>query len=737
MLKCFRVPLSTIAVVALTLSAVTGLGVVPASAAMVMPAVEDVVGDMIYSADSSAVGAGATVTSYLGPEGAVVIPATVTLDSVTYAVKKIGYEAFRNRGLTALTIPSSVTTIDNGAFALNQLTTVTIPSSVTQLGEFAFFDNALTSVTLPSALTAINVYAFGYNELTSVSIPSTVTTIGARAFNSNKLTSVTIPSSVTSLGEAVFQNNLLASVSIPSSLTTIAVSAFAHNNLTSVTIPETVTEIGVYAFEDNLLTSVKIPDAVVSVGGASFADNQLTSVRIGNSVADLGNSAFIRNELTSVTIPASVTYMDRATFVDNPLVSVFMRGAAPTIAPAAVDGSFGEGTNLTVYYPAASSAGYASPWSGYSTAVAELFETESTPAIVGTAQVGQTLTAHAGTWSQSPTLSYAWTHAGSGPVLGTAATYVPTGTDVSRSLTVTVTATAVGYQPRSLTSVATTAVASATFAVKPTPTIFGTKQVGQILSVDAGAWPVDAVLSYAWKRVGSSATVGTTARYAPVGADVGKKLTVSVTATLSGFTSASKTSAPTTAVVAGTLSLAPVPTVSGTKTSGKTLTAVTGTWTSGVAFTYAWKRSGSTATIGTSARYTLTAADIGKKLTVTVKGTRSGFTSLSKTSVATATVVGASFVSAPVPTITGFPATGSTLVAVVGPWSPSDGVTFSYVWKRASTPTGTKTAITGATGRNYDVATADLGKYLTVTVTATKTGYVSTSKTSVNMLVAP
>ena len=107
-----------------------------------------------------------------------------------------------------------------------------------------------------------------------------------------------------------------------------------------------------------------------------------------------------------------------------------------------------------------------------------------------------------------------------------------------------------------------------------------------------------------------------------------------------------------------------------------------------------------------------------------------GTTTATTPGAVTAAVLGLAFTTAPPPTITGTKISGSTLTAVTGTWSPSSGVTFTYVWKRASTSAGTKTTITGATSKTYRLVTADKGKYLTVTVVASKTGYASTSQTS-------
>ena len=122
---------------------------------------------------------------------------------------KLGDYAFRGcSGLTSLTLPSGVTSIDEGAFSgCSGLTSLTIPSSVTSIGDYAFSGcSGLTSLTLPSSVTSIGEYAFyGCSGLTSLTIPSGVTSIGWGTFyGCSGLTSLTIPSSVTKIGRFAF-----------------------------------------------------------------------------------------------------------------------------------------------------------------------------------------------------------------------------------------------------------------------------------------------------------------------------------------------------------------------------------------------------------------------------------------------------------------------------------------------------------------------------------------------------
>ena len=90
---------------------------------------------------------------------------------------------------------------------------LTIPQGVPSFSVAFKGCHGLTSVTIPNSVTKIDDYAFvGCKELTTVIIPNSVTSIGKEAFKSCNLTSVTIPNSVTNIGEEAFNNNDLSTV---------------------------------------------------------------------------------------------------------------------------------------------------------------------------------------------------------------------------------------------------------------------------------------------------------------------------------------------------------------------------------------------------------------------------------------------------------------------------------------------------------------------------------------------
>lgn len=87
------------------------------------------------------------------------------------------------------------------------------------------------------------------------------------------------------------------------------------------------------------------------------------------------------------------------------------------------------------------------------------------------------------------------------------------------------------------------------------------------------------------------------------------------------------------------LTSTPTPKISGTAKVGKTLKAKAGTWKpSGVKLSYQWYRGSSKISGATKSSYKLTSKDKGKKIKVTVTGSKSGYLSVGKTSKSTGTV---------------------------------------------------------------------------------------------------
>ena len=245
----------------------------------------------------------------------------LTSITIPNGVTTIGESAFANcSGLTSVTIPDSVTSIGNNAFCCTGLTSVTISNSVISIGYNAFSGcTGLTSITIPDSMTSIESNAFsGCTGLTAIEIPDSVTTIGSHAFSGcTGLTSVTLPSSLTALSGFDYCTGLTA-IEILDSVTSIGNSAFSGcTGLTAIEIPDSVTTIGGYAFRGCTgLTAIDIPNSVTSIGWNAFEGcTGLTAIEIPDSVTTIGGYAFRGcTGLSSVTIPNSVTEIQWYTF---------------------------------------------------------------------------------------------------------------------------------------------------------------------------------------------------------------------------------------------------------------------------------------------------------------------------------------------------------------------------------------------------------------------------------------
>lgn len=215
----------------------------------------------------------------MGTSSNVIIPKEVSYKGRKYAVTAIGSGLFYKTSLTAVTIPSSVTSIGKWAFEkCENLTSITLPNTITTIGEEAFAECLhLTSITLPNSLTAIsNRMFYKCSSLTTITIPNTVTSIGEWAFaKCENLTAITLPPSVSSIGEEAFSGCVyLSSITLPNTLTSIGKRAF-HNclNINSLTIPSSVVSIGDEAFSECVsMTSVLIPNSVTEIGHEIFAN---------------------------------------------------------------------------------------------------------------------------------------------------------------------------------------------------------------------------------------------------------------------------------------------------------------------------------------------------------------------------------------------------------------------------------------------------------------------------------
>lgn len=131
-------------------------------------------------------------------------------------------------------IPSGVEIISPYCFNMVSISSITIPNTVTRIEDNGFYVSNSKTITFEenSNLTYIGKYSFQHSSITSFTIPNTVTTIEDGAFYyCNKLTSITIPSLITELKESTF--GMCSKLSTITCLATTA-PTFANNTFSNL-----------------------------------------------------------------------------------------------------------------------------------------------------------------------------------------------------------------------------------------------------------------------------------------------------------------------------------------------------------------------------------------------------------------------------------------------------------------------------------------------------------------------
>ena len=123
-------------------------------------------------------------------------------------IKKIPVDCFDTCGLLSITIPSSVTEIEDGAFhSTFYLERVNLNEGLESIGNRSFENsNSIKELKFPSTLKSIGEKSFyETSSLVKLELNDGLETIGENAFRGcRSLKSVTIPASVTSIGEKAF-----------------------------------------------------------------------------------------------------------------------------------------------------------------------------------------------------------------------------------------------------------------------------------------------------------------------------------------------------------------------------------------------------------------------------------------------------------------------------------------------------------------------------------------------------
>ena len=174
--------------------------------------------------------------------------------------------------------------------------------------------------------------------------------------------------------------------------------------------------------------------------------------------------------------------------------------------------------------------------SGHSTmSVSGKFAGMKAPGISGTVKVGAKVTASPGAWPvTAPAYTYQWLANGKPISRATSSSYTVPASLVGQKLSVTVTAHKSGYSNAVATSAAYT-IAKGTFTLPVKPKLSGTPQVGKTLAVTKGTWSPAPVIHVQWYANGKPVARATATSLKLSAALKGTTVSVTVTASQTGY----------------------------------------------------------------------------------------------------------------------------------------------------------------------------------------------------------
>ena len=196
------------------------------------------------------------IALYKGSSSVVNIPPTIDGKTVVSIDTKAFYD---NSTVTKVTIPSTVTEVGVGAFSKTpNLTQVKVSKNLTNIWGSAFKESGLTSITIPAGVKTLTDSCFADNtDLVTVNMTEGLEEIGNNVFSGcTSLKTVYLPEGLTKLSGSVFNG---------------------CTSLESVTIPASVTDFGeTFNFEDCDLTKLTIRGEAGSAAQTYAETNGIT-----------------------------------------------------------------------------------------------------------------------------------------------------------------------------------------------------------------------------------------------------------------------------------------------------------------------------------------------------------------------------------------------------------------------------------------------------------------------------
>ena len=223
---------------------------------------------------------------------------------------------FRNSGLEKVNLTdANITTLDNYLFRdTPNLTELKLPAILTRIMRGVFYDCGLTTLTLPDTVNTLDGGAFCNSNLQTINWGNAViTTMGKGVFEDAKIKNFVVPSALSTLGEDCFRDSLLETITIHDSITEIPTACFYNcSHLTDVNL---TSNNSLDIINDNAFiycTSLTKLDftkfKVSSIRASAFSNSGITELDFSKitKTLSINNSAFSNcKSLTTVNLNSS------------------------------------------------------------------------------------------------------------------------------------------------------------------------------------------------------------------------------------------------------------------------------------------------------------------------------------------------------------------------------------------------------------------------------------------------
>ncbi len=256
--------------------------------------------------------------------GDIIIPVILDGDTIKGIADGTSFNngIFYNRGITKLSLPSSIQTIGNYAFDNNSISKLdlSICTSLLSIGDKAFYDNSIDTfdISTCTVLQSIGYYTFRGNNIShlDLTVCTSILYIGDGAFKSNSISSLDL-SACTALqyiGNSAFYENSISTINLSTNtdLQYIGVYAFYANSIISLDLNACIylQTIGDYAFQSNSIDTLNLNGCTTlqTIGARAFYNNSIDTLSLNGctNLQSIGERAFYTNNISSFILPTPI-----------------------------------------------------------------------------------------------------------------------------------------------------------------------------------------------------------------------------------------------------------------------------------------------------------------------------------------------------------------------------------------------------------------------------------------------